>query len=66
VLLPSVEAVAEREEAREDKGYVGGWTVERHYAEFVETTPRLGLWLDTTEQTPQETVDEILRAVPPS
>jgi hypothetical protein len=23
-------------------------------------TPRIGLWLDTSEQTPDETVDEIL------
>jgi hypothetical protein len=45
---------------REDKGYVGDWTLERHYADFVATTPRIGLWLDTTEQTPEETVDEIL------
>jgi GrpB-like predicted nucleotidyltransferase (UPF0157 family) len=60
VLLPSLEAVAAREAGREDKGYIGGWTVERHYADFVETTPRVGLWLDTTEQTPDQTVDEIL------
>jgi chloramphenicol 3-O-phosphotransferase len=60
VLLPSAEAVAAREEGRADRGYFGGWTVERHYAEFVATTPRVGLWLDTTEQTPEETVDEIL------
>jgi chloramphenicol 3-O-phosphotransferase len=63
VLLPSVDAVAAREAARADKGYLGGWTVERHYAEFVETTPRVGLWLDSTDQTPEETVDEILSAL---
>jgi chloramphenicol 3-O-phosphotransferase len=60
VLLPSLEAVAAREAGRADKGYIGGWTVERHYAGFVATTPRVGLWLDTTEQTPEETVDAIL------
>lgn len=64
VLLPSMEAVVAREAARADKGYLGDWTVERHYAEFVATTPRIGLWLDTTEQTPEETVNEILRAAP--
>jgi hypothetical protein len=64
VLLPSVEAVAAREAARADKGYIGDWTVERHYAEFVVTTPRVGLWLDTTGQTADETVHEILRAAP--
>jgi chloramphenicol 3-O-phosphotransferase len=60
VLLPSMEAVAAREAGRGDKGYFGGWTVQAHYDEFVATTPRVGLWLDTTEQTPEETVDEIL------
>ena len=60
VLLPSVDAIAAREARREDKGYVGDWTPERHYADFVATTPRIGLWLDTTEQAPEETVDEIL------
>ncbi len=66
VLLPSIEAVSEREAAREDKRYSGGWTIERHYADFVATTPRVGLWLDTSEQEPEETVDQILGAVPPS
>lgn len=60
VLLPSVETVASREAARKDKGYIGGWTVEQHYADFVRETARVGLWLDTSEQTPEETVDEIL------
>jgi GrpB-like predicted nucleotidyltransferase (UPF0157 family) len=60
VLLPSAQTVAAREAGREDKGYIGGWTVEGHYAEFVRETARVGIWLDTTEQTPQETVDEIL------
>lgn len=60
VLLPSMESVRAREAGRDDKGYLGGWTVERHYADFVSTTPRSGLWLDTTEQTPEQTVDEIL------
>jgi hypothetical protein len=60
VLLPSMELVRAREAGRDDKGYVGGWTVERHYADFVSATRRLGLWLDTTEQTPVQTVDEIL------
>jgi chloramphenicol 3-O-phosphotransferase len=62
VLAPSMAAVAAREGGREDKGYIGGWTVERHYADFVAETPRIGLWLDTTEQTPEETVDAILGA----
>jgi GrpB-like predicted nucleotidyltransferase (UPF0157 family) len=59
VLVPSVEAVASREAEREHKGY-GAWTVEQLYEGFRTTTPRVGIWLDTTELTPDETVDEIL------
>lgn len=59
VLLPSVAAVASREAQREDKGY-GAWTVEQLYEGFRTTTPRVGIWLDTTELTPEQTVDEIL------
>jgi hypothetical protein len=66
VLLPSIEAVATREAGRTSKGYVGGWTIQKHHDDFVATTPRLGLWLDTTDQTTSETVDEILRAAPQS
>lgn len=60
VLLPSVEAITAREAGRDEKGYTGGWTAERHYAEFVSTTPPVGLWLDNTGQTAEQTVDEIL------
>jgi GrpB-like predicted nucleotidyltransferase (UPF0157 family)/chloramphenicol 3-O-phosphotransferase len=59
VLLPSLEAVAEREAGRREKGY-GDWTVEQLYEGFVSSTPRVGTWLDTTGMTPDETVDEIL------
>jgi GrpB-like predicted nucleotidyltransferase (UPF0157 family) len=59
VLLPSVEAVTAREEGRDEKGY-RAWTVEQLYDGFASTTPRVGLWLDTTQLTPDETVEEIL------
>ena len=52
--------VAAREEGRADKGYFGDWTIDRHYDDFVSTTPRMGIWLDTTDLTPEQTVDEIL------
>jgi GrpB-like predicted nucleotidyltransferase (UPF0157 family)/chloramphenicol 3-O-phosphotransferase len=60
VLLPSLETIAAREAGRDDKGYIRGWTVEAHHAEFVNATPRVGDWLDTSRQTPEETVDEIV------
>ena len=59
VLLPSVEAVAAREAARKHKGY-GAWTVEQLHAVFARTTPRVGIWLDTTLLTPEKTVETIL------
>jgi predicted kinase len=60
VLLPSMAAVAEREAQRNGTGY-DRWELESFYKGFVETTPRIGLWLDTTDLTPEETVAEILR-----
>ena len=59
VLLPSLDAVVDREAEREQKGY-GKWTVETLYEGFATETPRIGLWLDTTELTPDETVEAIL------
>ncbi len=59
VLAPRPEVVSQREAVRPKTGYAGGWTVERLDAVFRSTTPRRGLWLDTSEQTPAETVDEI-------
>ncbi len=60
VLFPSMEAIAAREAGRAEKGYVD-WTVEQLYDGFQQHTPRVGMWLDTTNMTADETVDEILR-----
>jgi GrpB-like predicted nucleotidyltransferase (UPF0157 family)/chloramphenicol 3-O-phosphotransferase len=65
VLLPSLEAVAAREAAREHKGY-SNWTIEELHEGFEKTTPRVGIWLDTSELTPEETVEAILAATPSS
>jgi GrpB-like predicted nucleotidyltransferase (UPF0157 family)/chloramphenicol 3-O-phosphotransferase len=59
VLLPSLEAVTRREAERHHKGYQA-WTVEQLYEGFVTATPRVGIWLDTSDLTPEETVEEIL------
>jgi hypothetical protein len=37
------------------------WSVERLHAAFASDTPRIGRWLDTSRQTPGQTVDAILR-----
>ncbi|MDT0317577.1 phosphotransferase-like protein [Streptomyces millisiae] len=60
VLAPGQEAVARREAGRGKKGY-GAWSVAELDRSLREETPRLGLWLDTSAQTPEETVDAVLR-----
>jgi chloramphenicol 3-O-phosphotransferase len=59
VLLPTEEAIAERENRRSTTGY-SEWDIADLRRDFAEGTPRIGLWLDTSEQTPVETVDEIV------
>lgn len=59
VLCPSAAVVAQREAQRGKKGYIG-FDVAGLYQMFIEETPRLGLWLDTSELTVEQTVDAIL------
>ncbi|MET8910205.1 AAA family ATPase [Micromonospora sp. NPDC004551] len=59
VLAPRADVVAARERGRPKQGY-GDWPVADLDADFRATTPRIGLWLDSSAQTPEETVDEIL------
>ncbi|HEV3351606.1 MAG TPA: AAA family ATPase [Acidimicrobiales bacterium] len=60
VLVPHPDVVAAREAGRVKTGYDDGWTVEEFDAGFRATTPQLGAWVDSSDQTPEETVDEIL------
>ncbi len=59
VLAPSPETVADREAGREKNGY-GDWTVEALDGALRTSTPRIGLWLDSSALTVAETVDAIL------
>ncbi|MDF2710408.1 MAG: family ATPase [Nonomuraea muscovyensis] len=59
VLAPDAAAVERRERDRAKTGY-GAWTVAQLDGTLRRDTPRLGLWLDTSAQTPAETVEEIL------
>ncbi|GGK91949.1 hypothetical protein Sme01_54350 [Sphaerisporangium melleum] len=59
VLAPDAATVAERERSRAKTGY-RDWTVAQLDQGLREGTPRIGLWLDTSGQTPDETVQEIL------
>jgi predicted kinase len=64
VLAPRPEVVARREAARGKVAY-GTYTVADLDAYLRESTPRLGLWLDTSDQTPARTVDTILARADP-
>jgi chloramphenicol 3-O-phosphotransferase len=60
VLAPSADTVREREARRAKTGYAGGWAVEGFDRVLREETPRIGLWLDSSGLTVEETVDAIL------
>lgn len=60
VLAPSVEVVEAREQARGKVGY-GAWSAADLDRVLRVDTPKIGIWIDSTHQTPEETVDEIIR-----
>ncbi|MGC5037806.1 MULTISPECIES: AAA family ATPase [unclassified Streptomyces] len=60
VLAPRPEVVAAREAERTKTGYGAGWTVGALDEALRTRTPRLGLWLDTSELTVGQTVEAIL------
>lgn len=60
VLAPRPDAVAAREATRSKNAY-NRWTIDLLDHGLRTQTPRLGLWLDTSDQTPAETVNEILQ-----
>ena len=59
VLCPSREAIASREAARNKQGYTS-FDVNSLYDAFMESTPRVGYWLDSTELTPRTTAEQII------
>ena len=59
VLLPSTDTLAAREAGRDNKGYTH-WDVAQLHAVFADEPARVGIWLDTSNQTAGETVDQIL------
>jgi hypothetical protein len=61
VLAPRADVVRDREAGRPKTAYQADSYTPEDLDRFLrEETPRIGLWLDTSEQTPDETVDEIL------
>jgi chloramphenicol 3-O-phosphotransferase len=63
VLAPSREAVAAREAERAKVGY-GAWSVNDLDRSLRLETPRIGLWLDTSDQTADETADAVVAGLP--
>ncbi|GAA2291696.1 hypothetical protein GCM10010149_43880 [Nonomuraea roseoviolacea subsp. roseoviolacea] len=59
VLAPDAASVERRERERPKTGY-GAWTVADLDGALRNGTPRVGLWLDSSRQSPAETVEEIL------
>ncbi|MFC7309852.1 AAA family ATPase [Streptomyces monticola] len=59
VLDPDADVVAAREAGRGKTGY-GEWSVEALQSGLRQETPRIGLWLDSSELTVEETVDALL------
>lgn len=59
VLDPDPAVVAVRESERSKVGYRGGWEPSDLVDALRGGTPRLGLWLDTSSQSAQQTVETI-------
>ena len=59
VLAPRPDVVAHRAETRAKVSGYGEWTPEA-LDDLLRASARIGLWLDTSGQTPVETADEIL------
>ncbi|MDQ6697968.1 MAG: AAA family ATPase [Actinomycetota bacterium] len=61
VLTPRIEVVARREAERAKVAYRGGLaSIEQLDDALRHQTPSMGLWLDNSDQQPDETVEEII------
>lgn len=58
-LDPDPSTVAARDAARHKAGYRDGWSPTSFVNDFRSTTPRVGLWLDTTHLDAEQTVGAI-------
>ncbi len=60
VLDPAPEVIAQREHARNKVGYDTDWDCTGFVETIRSTTPRLGLWLDTSAMTAEQTTQAVL------
>ena len=58
-LCPNIATIKHREQQRDKTGY-SSFDVEQLYHAFMNETPRIGLWVDSSGQTPEQTVEEIV------
>jgi hypothetical protein len=63
VLAPRPEIVASRDAHRHKRGYDGEWTVDQLDRILRDETPHIGTWIDNSDQTPDETVDQIIATI---
>ena len=59
-LSPKIDAIIEREKKRNKTGYIT-WGVEPLYEVLINENPKIGLWIDSTDMTPEETLSEIIK-----
>ncbi len=59
VLNPTLDVVARRDAERRKTAYAGDWTP-ASLAAGLQHTPRIGLWLDTSAMTVEQTADFVL------
>ncbi len=60
VLAPRPDVVLRRAETRDKVSGYGDWTAVG-LDEMLRQTPRIGLWLDTSDQDAEQTVEQVLR-----
>jgi len=64
MLAPDVGTVMRRESERTKVGYGDLWSIRDFDLKVRAETPHIGLWLDSSQQTPDETVTEIVSRLP--
>ncbi len=60
VLAPRVEVLASRDEQRKKSGYHGGFPPDILARALQDETPRIGLWIDSSDMSVDAVVDSIL------
>lgn len=61
VLDPDAETLARRDRTREKTGYADAWRPDAFRALLHEKTPRIGLWLDNSQQSAEESAAAVFK-----